>query len=122
MSSSSSVFHPRRARSAATSSAPGHRSDAARCGHPALAATASADLSTVSASTASERTRRLLSRDHGWSGSSTATPPGTSPTPTARRIGPGGWYARAPPTPSSGAGGAGGGGGRGGEGGGTGGD
>ena len=30
---------------------------------------------------------RLLSWECGWSGSSTATPPGTSPTPTARRTG-----------------------------------
>ena len=39
-----------------------------------------------------------------WSGSSTATPPGTSPTPTARRIGSDVKYASARPSRSSGAG------------------
>ena len=66
----------------------------------------------LSASTGSVNSSRLLSRECAKSGSSTATPPGTSPTPTARRNGSEVKYASARASASSGAGSRGGVGGR----------
>jgi hypothetical protein len=87
MSSDSSLFQPSRASSVAVPAASGQSSSAAWCGQPAFPATSAAALATVAASTGSVSTRRLLSRECGKSGSSTANPPGTAPTPTARRTG-----------------------------------
>ena len=88
MSSSSSASQPRRPSSAATVPAPGPE-QRRRPVRPAGVARhlGGRGLDRVGVHRLGVSSSRLLSRECAKSGSSTATPPGTSPTPTARRTG-----------------------------------